>query len=223
VKPGTNHIVWALCSFILCGTTIVLAGRFHGSDPVYGSGAETAFWMFLGATAVVGLTGTFLLLIGIRERNQYRRTRASISTEPDHKPRSRNELVTRIIATLAATDDDLDDEKVEALRCILAQMEGTPPEKGPLRDQLRKAVSNDIASEILAAEDLLDTQARDFILNSCFLLLDAMDDPGPVQEDLLVRIAAAMGMSELGLSAHQDSIERSAVRVSRFDTTNGEA
>ncbi|MDH3230847.1 MAG: hypothetical protein OEN55_13740 [Alphaproteobacteria bacterium] len=223
MKPGTNHIVWALCSFILCGTTIVLAGRFHGSDPVYGSGAETAFWMFLGATAVVGLTGTFLLLIGIRERNQYRRTRASISTEPDHKPRSRNELVTRIIATLAATDDDLDDEKVEALRCILAQMEGTPPEKGPLRDQLRKAVSNDIASEILAAEDLLDTQARDFILNSCFLLLDAMDDPGPVQEDLLVRIAAAMGMSELGLSAHQDSIERSAVRVSRFDTTNGEA
>lgn len=223
MKPGTNHIVWALCSFIVSGTTIVLASRFHGSDPVYGSGAETAFWMFLGATAVVGLTGTFLLLIGIREHNQYRRTRASIPTEPDHTPKSRNELVTRIMATLAATDGDLSDEKIEVLRRILSQIEGKPMEDGPLRGRLRNAASNDIASEILAAEDLLDTQARDFILNSCFLLLDAMNDPGPVQEDLLVRIAAAMGMSELGLSAHQDSIERAAVRVSRFDATNGEA
>ena len=223
VKPGTNHIVWAVCAFLVCGTTIGLASRFHGSDPVYGSGDETAFWMFLGATAVVGLTGTFLLLIGIRERNQYRRTRASISTEPDHKPGSRTELVVRIMATLAATDGELTDEKTELLGRILSQMDGTPAEKEPLRELLRQAVSSDIASEILAAGDVLDTQAKDFILNSCFLLLEAMDDPGPAQEDLLVRIAAAMGMSELGLSAHLDRFERSAVPLPRFDATNDKA
>ena len=201
----------------------MLASRFHESGPIYGSGDETVFWMFLGASAVLALTGAFLLLIGIRERNQYQRTRASISTEPDHKPESREELVVRIMATLAATDGDLTDHKAAALHRIFAQMEDSPVAKEPVRDLFAKAVSTDIASEILAAEHLLDSRARDFILNACYLLIDAMDDPGPVQEDLLVRIAAAMGMSELGLSAHLDRFERSAVPVSRFDATNGKA
>ena len=223
MKPGTNHIVWALCAFLICGTTIVLASRFHGSDPVYGSGDDTAFWMFLGATAVVGLTGTFLLLIGIRERNQYRRTRASISTEPDHTPGSRAELVRRIMATFAATDGDLTDVKVKALHHIFSQMGGKPMDRETIQDLFPKAVSEDIASEILAAEESLDTGTKDFILNSCYLLLDAMDDPGPIQEGLLVRIGAAMGMSELGLSAHLDRFERSAIPLPPFDATNDKA
>ncbi len=223
MKPGTNHIVWAFCAFIVCGTTVVLASRFYGSDPVYGSGDQLAFWMFLGAGAVVGFTGAFLFLIGIRERNQYRRTRASISTEPTHKPESRSELVTRVMATLAATDGDLTDDKVSALRRIFARVDGNPVEREQVRGLFPKAVSTDIASEILAAEDLLDRRTRDFILNSCYLLMDVMDDPGPAQEDLMVRIAAAMGMSELGLSAHLDSFERSAAPVSRLDATNREA
>jgi hypothetical protein len=223
MKPGTNHIVWALCAFIICGTTIVVARRFHGSDPIYGSAETTAIWMFLGASAVVGLTGIFLLLIGIRERRQYRRARASISTKPDHKPKSRAELVMRIMATLAATDGDPTDVKVKALHHIFSQMGGDRIDRRTIRDLLPEAVSDDIASEILAAEELLDTRTRDFILNSCYLLLDAMDDPGPVQEGLLVRIAAAMGMSELGLSAHLDRFERSAVPLPRFDATNDKA
>jgi hypothetical protein len=223
MKPGTNHIVWALCAFVICGITIVVASRFYGSDPIYGSGNLLAFWMFLGASAVVGFTGAFLFLIGIRERNQYRRTRASISTEPDHMPGSREELVTRVLATLAATDGDPTDEIFNALRRILARMDGNPLEREQVRVLFPKAVSTDIASEILAAEDLLDGRARDFILNSCYLLMDVMDDPGPVQESLLVRIAAAMGMSELDLSAHLDSFEKSAAPVSRLDATNREA
>jgi hypothetical protein len=221
VKPGTNHIVWSLGSFVICGTTIFLTSRFYGSDPVYGSSRELAFWMFLIASAVVGLTGAYLLLIGIREHSQYRRARTSISTEPDHKPETRTELVVRIMATLAATDGDLTDGKARMLRRIFSQIEGNPPAKEAIRDLFPKAVSNDIASEILAAEALLDTRAKDFILNSCYLLVDTMDDPGLAQEDLLVRIAAAMGMSELGLSAHLDRFEKSTDPVSRLDASNG--
>lgn len=221
MRPGTNHIVWSLGSFIVCGTTVFLASRFYGSDPVYGSGRELALWMFLAASAVVGVTGAYLLLIGIRERSQYRRARTSISTEPDHRPGTRTELVIRIMATLAATDGDLTDTKARMLRRIFSQIEGNPVENEPVSDLFPKAVSNDIASEILAAEDSLDTRARDFILNSCYMLVDAMDDPGPVQDDLLVRIAAAMGMSELGLSAHLDRFERSATPVSRLDASKG--
>ena len=210
MKPGANHIGWGLGSFLVCGATIILARRFHGSDPVYGLGAGTVFWMFLFAGAILGLTGAYLFLIGIFERRQYRRARASISTSPAHRPSSHVELVTRIAATLAMTDGDLTDDKIETLRRIFSQMEGNLAETEAVRDLIGKAVSNDIASEILAAEDSLDPGARDFILNSCYQLLDVMDDPGTVQADLLVRMAAAMGMSELGLTAHQDSFERSA-------------
>lgn len=207
MKPGTNYIGWGVGALIICGSTIALASRFHGSETVYGPGGESAFWMFLGASVVMGLTGAFLLVVGLRERLQYRRARASISTEPEHKPRSQTELVVRIMATLAATDGDLNDDKIAVLHRIFSQVDGDPAGTEPVRELIEKAVSNDIASEILAAENSLDAPARDFILNSCYLLAEAMDDPGPAQEDLLVKVAAALGMSELGLSAHQDRFE----------------
>ncbi len=220
MKPGTNHIIWALGAFLVTGTAIVLAVRFHGSDPVFRYGASATFWMFLGAGGIVGLTGLYLLLIGIRERSQYVRTRASIATAPDHKPGSRDELIVRIVATLAATESEPGDESARVVRDVLAQIDAATFETAPLPELLREHVSRDIASEVLAAEALLDAGDREFILQSCFLLLEAMDDPGPVQEELMVRIAAAMGMSELALATRMDGFERSAVALSRFDTTD---
>ncbi len=219
MKPGTNHIIWALCAFAATGTAILFAGRLDGSDTVYGYGDETAVWMFLGAAAVVGLTGLYLLLIGLRERKQFRGTRASISAEPDHRPRSRDELFLRVMASLTVTDGDLTDDKVEVLRRVLPKSDANPPAGAALPDLLRSAVSGDIASEILAAEHMLDDAARDIILHACYRLLEVMDDPGPVQEELMVRIAAAMGMSELELTAHMDRFERSAAGAGPDGTT----
>ncbi len=221
MKPGTNHIVWALGAFLVTATAIVLAVRFHGSDTVYRYGAPAAFWMFLGAGAIVGLTGLYLLLIGVRERGQYVRTRASIAAVPGHRPGTRDELIVRIVATLAATEGEPSDDSARVLHDVLAQIDAARFETAPLPELLHEHVSGDIASEVLAAEVLLDAGAREFILRSCFLLLEAMDDPGPVQEEMMVRIAAAMGMSELALATRMDGFERSAVALSRFDTTDG--
>jgi len=217
MKPGSIRIVWALCSLALCGMTIAVASRFHGSDPLYGFGGEAAFWLFLAASAVVGSVGGFLLLIGLRERHQFVRTTASISKAPDHAPASPSELVTRIVVTLAATDGGLTDMKTEALRDILEQVQGRPLDSAAVADLFARAVSADIASEVLAAQDWFDAERRDFVLHSCYMLLEAMDDPGPRQEGLLVRIAAAMGMSELDLTEHFDSFDSGAVSLPRID------
>lgn len=222
MKPGTNRIVWGLGSLALCSATIIVASRFRGSDPGFGFGGTTAFWLFLAASTVVGLVGAFLLLIGVRERSQFRRTTASISREPEHRPASRGELVTRIMATLAATDGDLNDEKTDVLRRILAQVNGRPVEMATVANLFPGAISGDIASEVLAAEERLDTETRDFILRACYLLLEAMDEPGLAQEDLLVRIAAAMGLSELDLSELFDRFDSDDSAASRFGATNHE-
>lgn len=220
MKPGTNRIVWGLCSLALCSATIILASRFYGAEPLYGFGDETAFWLFLAASTVVGLVGAFLLFIGVRERQQFRRTTASISRAPDHEPASRAELVVRIMATLAATDGGLTDRKADGLRRVLEQVEGRPVEMAAVAKLFPDSVSSDIASEVLAAQDRLDTEARDFILHSCYLLLEEMDDPGPIQEELLVRIAAAMGMSELDLSEHFDRFDDEAAPAPPFDAAD---
>ncbi len=223
MRPGTKHIFWGFGSLIVCGATIVLARRLYQSGPVYDSGNEIAFWMFLAASVVVGCTGAFMLLVGTRERLQFGRTRASIPGAPDHRPGSAGELAVRVLATLAATDGDLSDVKAGALRRLLSRMDDNPMAAEPVEDLFPSAVSSDIASEIMAMEDALDPAARDFILNSCYLLIDALDDPGPVQEELMVRIAAAMGMSELGLTAHLDSFEKSTAPMPRFRASNDRA
>jgi len=211
MKPGTNRIVWGLCSLALCGMTIAVASRFPGSAPLYGFGGNMAFWLFLAASAIIGSIGAFLLLIGARERNQFRRATASISGAPDHVPASPLELITRIVVTLAASDGDLTDQKANALRGILAQARRQPVDPAAVAALFPGAVSSDIASEVLAARHWIDAGARDFILHACYLLVEAMDDPGPVQEALLIRVAAAMDMSELDLKEHFDRLADEAV------------
>lgn len=220
MKPGTNRIVWGLCSLALCTATIIVAHRFNGSDSVYGFGGDMAFWLFLAASTVVGGVGAFLLFIGARERNQFRRTMASISREPPHRSTTPAELVTRITTTLAATCGDLTDEMLDALRRILSRLEGQPVASAAVANLFPGAVSGDIASEVLAAADWLDAEAKDFILESCYLLIEAMDDPGPAQEELLVRLAAAMGLSELDLSELFDRFESEDIAASRFGAAN---
>lgn len=221
--PGTNRILWALCSLALCGMTNVLAFRFYRSDPLYGFGNEAAFWLFLVVSVVVGFFGTYLLLIGFRERNQFRRTAASISAAPEHNPASPTELAARIVATLAATDGDLTDTMEDALCDIFLRLDGKPLARAAVAERIRGAVSDDIASEVLTAQRWLDTEAREFILHCCYLLLEAMDDPGEVQEELLVKVAAAMGMSELDLKEHYDDFEIAAVPASPFGATDRKA
>jgi hypothetical protein len=223
MRPGTNHIFWGFGSLIVCGATIVLARRLYQSGPVYDSGNEIAFWMFLAASVVVGCTGAFMLLVGSRERLQFGRARASIPGAPDHRPESNGELAVRVLATLAATDGDLNDVKAGTLRRLFSRMDGNPMAAEPVEGLFPKAVSSDIASEILVMEEGLDPAARDFILNCCYLLIDALDDPGPVQDELMVRIAAAMGMSELGLTAHLDRFERSTAPLPRFGASSDKA
>ncbi|UCH72849.1 MAG: hypothetical protein JSU82_10755 [Rhodospirillales bacterium] len=202
---------------------ILLANGFRGVDAVYGSGGDTAVWLFVGAGLVVALAGAFLLLMGVRERNQYRRATASISPHPEHRPASRTELVERVMATLAATDGEMNAAKSEALGQILALMVGRPVPPAAVATVIERSVSNDIASEVLASRTWLDDEDRDFILHSSYRLLEAMDEPGPVQEALLVQIAAAMGMSEFGLSEHLERFEDAADGATEADTGDGKS
>jgi hypothetical protein len=124
---------------------------------------------------------------------------------------------------MVMTDGDLTDDKIEVLRYILSQVEGELIEKENISELIQKVVSNDIASEVLSLEESLSYRSRGFILNSCSLLFKVMSDPGLAQEQLLIKIAAAMGFSERELRAHLHKFEESATPASEFETEPGRA